>query len=548
MSQRWLFGSWLALVTACSSAPEAPPDAGTAATPDAGFVLDFPLTGDSVARGEQLYRGLRCANCHGVDGRGSPTFPGAPVLVGRTADDLQTALVDACENSTALGGCHPLKLPGVELSHLEDVAAFLLALAAASSDDPGPPCDRASGKICTFAGAGNAGNKKTLGITAREQSLFWPQDAQLDPQGRLVIMDWNNYLLRRVDACGDGDCPVLNIVGNATLGDDCSTPARRVLAPNTAMNHPVGASFFPNGDLVLWGWHMWKIKVFPIQPDGSYGEVLCMFGNGRGFAGDGQAAGTNFNGMGGPSRFNLPSSAVVDRDGNWYISDQGNFRIRIVRANADDAPFGADARTYVATHKDNIVETFAGGEPRTPSGESRKTRADYSDSGDGGPAFQATFRLQAGFDAVPQMRLAYDRDRHLLYVADSENHRIRVIDLNVDPPTIDTFAGGGDDLGSDLPARQVKLFRPADVDIIPDGSGDVLITDSWNNCVRVVDRASLRVRTIAGVCGPENEAYAGDGALATAAKLAQPGGAGAGPDRTIYIADTLNHRIRRVNP
>ena len=285
MSQRWLFGSWLALVTACSSAPEAPPDAGTAATPDAGFVLDFPLTGDSVARGEQLYRGLRCANCHGVDGRGSPTFPGAPVLVGRTADDLQTALVDACENSTALGGCHPLKLPGVELSHLEDVAAFLLALAAASSDDPGPPCDRASGKICTFAGAGNAGNKKTLGITAREQSLFWPQDAQLDPQGRLVIMDWNNYLLRRVDACGDGDCPVLNIVGNATLGDDCSTPARRVLAPNTAMNHPVGASFFPNGDLVLWGWHMWKIKVFPIQPDGSYGEVLCMFGNGRGFGG-----------------------------------------------------------------------------------------------------------------------------------------------------------------------------------------------------------------------------------------------------------------------
>jgi hypothetical protein len=288
-----------------------------------------------------------------------------------------------------------------------------------------------------------------------------------------------------------------------------------------------------------------------MNADGTAGQAYCLFGNARGFAGDGMAAGTNANGMGGPTRFNLPSSAILDNEGNWWISDQGNLRIRIVRPDANDLPLppASTAAEYVASLRDNIITTLAGGEPLASTGEHRRTLPDYSDSGDGGPLTNATFRVQFGFDAIPQMRMAYDRSRDLIYVADAENHRIRIIDLNQEPWTIDTFAGGGTDLlADDVLAREAKLYRPGDVDIIPDGSGDVLITDTYNNCVRVVDFETRRIRTVAGICGEETYGYQGDGGPATAALIAEPGGAGAGPDRAIYVADTLNHRIRKVNP
>src|SRR5262249_24555069 len=149
----------------------------------------------------------------------------------------------------------------------------------------------------------------------------------------------------------------------------------------------------------------------------------------------------------------------------------------------------------------------------------------------------------------PQFRMAMDRQRNLLYVADSENSRIRVIDLNKTPATIDTFAGGGDDLMADhIDARKAMLRRPADVDIVPDGSGDGLITDTFNHCVRIVEFSTRIIHTVAGTCGPEQGGYAGDGGPALLAQLHEPGGSGIAPDRTIYIADTLNHRIRQVNP
>src|SRR5262245_29968619 len=48
--------------------------------------------------GQALYHNLRCVNCHGVDGRGSQLFPGAPTLIGRTADDIRVSVVTPCEN------------------------------------------------------------------------------------------------------------------------------------------------------------------------------------------------------------------------------------------------------------------------------------------------------------------------------------------------------------------------------------------------------------------------------------------------------------------
>jgi cytochrome c553 len=519
------------------------------------------VTGSPIERGRNLYETRRCINCHGPDALGKSTFPGAPRIVGRSAADIRLVIMNECEDPASVDNCHPLKMPDLTDQQLEDLAAYLASLSGNVAEDPGPVCATVSGHICTIAGNGVAGNRAGDGVLARSQFLYWPQNITLDPEGRVVITDWNNYMIRRIerdgcrevtDAAGNIgiDCPVTNLVGSGGLGDSCSTPAEPIAAVDSVMNHPVGIlfdDFIPGQrNMILWGWHQWKIKYIPVDPSGRTGQMFCLFGNGRGASADGLPAGFNADGMGGPTRFNLPSACVYDNAGNFYISDQGNLRIRVIHADADDDNSSVEA--FIASRANNIITTLAGG-LRDDLGNFRHTRADYSDSGDGGPASECTFNVQFGFDAVPQMRLALDRDRNLLYVADSENSRIRVIDLNAVPPTIDTFAGGGGDVTADnVPALQAKLLRPADVDVAPDGSGDVLITDSFNHCVRLVDFDTRIIRTVAGTCGPQNAGYAGDGGPAAQSLLAEPGGSAIALDRTIYIADTLNHRVRRVNP
>jgi cytochrome c553/DNA-binding beta-propeller fold protein YncE len=514
----------------------------------------------AIERGRTLFQGLRCINCHGADGRGSPLFPGAPVVVGRRAADIHRQIVEPCDPAADITSCHPLKIPDLTDMQLDDIAAYLASLAdSAGQPDPGPPCDDTPGNICTIAGNGVAGNRAGQGVMAREQYLFWPQNVNLDPQGRVVITDWNNYMTRRIeptscravtDANGNPagtDCPIDNIIGTGLLGDSCSSvdDPNPVMATQARLNHTVGLLYDPLGNIILWTWHNWKVKYVEVLPDGSTGRIFCLFGNCRGFSGDGEPVGFNFDGMEGPARFNLPSSCVYDNAGNFYISDQGNLRIRRVRADADDD--WSATESFVRSHQNNIVETFAGG-LLNEVGETRRTLPDYSDSGDSGPAAQCTINVQSGFDAVPQGRLAIDRERNLLYLADSENSRIRVIDLNQNPPIINTFAGGGNDVVADgVPATAAKLFRPADVDVKPDGSGDILITDTFNHCVRLVDFATGTIRTVAGTCGAETRGYAGDGGQATQALLNEPGGSYIAADGTIYIADTLNHRVRRVN-
>jgi DNA-binding beta-propeller fold protein YncE/cytochrome c553 len=516
---------------------------------------------EPVERGKILYQGRRCINCHGADALGGSTFPGAPRIVGRSAADLLQVVVNACEDPTVIDNCHPLKMPDLTEDQLDDLAAYLASLAGEQLEDPGPVCDDTPGNICTIAGNGVSGNQRQSGLTARQQYLYWPQNVALDPQGRVVITDWNNYTIRRIeregcrtmtDAAGaEGlDCPIVSIVGTGALGDSCSTDAQPINATDATMNHLVGVlydDFIPGqSNIILWGWHQWKIKYIPVDAQGRTGLIYCLFGNQRGASGDHLPAGTVGDGQNGPTRFNLPSSCVYDNSGNFYVSDQGNLRIRVIRPDGDDDNSSPEA--FVRSRANNIITTFAGG-LLDEFGNFRRTKPDGSDRGDGGPASQCTLDVQSGFDAIPQMRLAIDRVRNRLYVADSEAGRIRVIDLNADPPMIDTFAGGGDDVAADhVPALQARLFRPADVDVAPDGSGDVLITDTFHHCVRLVDFETREIRTVAGVCGPDSAGYSGDGAAATEARLNEPGGSVLAVDGTVYIADTLNHRVRRVNP
>ena len=132
-----------------------------------------------------------------------------------------------------------------------------------------------------------------------------------------------------------------------------------------------------------------------------------------------------------------------------------------------------------------------------------------------------------------------------LLVADSYNQRIR----RIDPKTgvITTVAGSGvaDFNGDGLPALETHLDQPVAVACAP--NGDIYIADTMNNRVRRVDHVTGLVTTVAGDGEVAEEGPIGDGGPATAAHLFMPSDIALAPNGDLYIADMHHNRIRRVD-
>jgi GT2 family glycosyltransferase/sugar lactone lactonase YvrE len=127
-----------------------------------------------------------------------------------------------------------------------------------------------------------------------------------------------------------------------------------------------------------------------------------------------------------------------------------------------------------------------------------------------------------------------------IYFADSNNN---VIDL-VRGESITTVVGNrtAGFSGDDGPATKAQLDTPDGVAVAPDG--DLIVADSHNDRIRRVDRPTRVITTIAG---SGKSGYDGDGKLATEAALNTPNGVWATARGDIYIADTLNNRIRVID-
>jgi DNA-binding beta-propeller fold protein YncE len=129
-----------------------------------------------------------------------------------------------------------------------------------------------------------------------------------------------------------------------------------------------------------------------------------------------------------------------------------------------------------------------------------------------------------------------------IYVADTYNHRIRAVDAAYHVTTLAGsgpagLAGGGD---QDGPGEAARFRFPRDLAV--DGHGHLYVADTNNHRVRMIDLATHVVTTVAGskrglVDGPGKEARFDD-----------PWGLAASPDGVVYVSDTYNHRIRRVDP
>jgi sugar lactone lactonase YvrE len=339
--------------------------------------------------------------------------------------------------------------------------------------------------ITTVAGTGLAGLNDD-GEPPLETHLYLPQDVTVGPDGLLYLVDWNNHRIRRIDPDG----VVETIAGTGELGD-----AQDGVAIYTQFNHPTNVFFDGDGHMIIAAWHNSLVK----RLDFSTGLVTNVAGTGaRSFGGDGGPANSAF--------LDLPSAVVVDSSGNIIISDQANFRLRLVEP-------------------DGTIHTICGdGVPGF--------------AGDGGPASEAKLNALKGQAAAPSSRIDIDR-RDQIYIADTANHRIRMIDA---VGIITTIAGTGEPgySGDGGPATAAQLDTPSDVAVADNGT--VYIADTMNHVIRVI-RPNGMIETLAGT---GERGFDGDGGPAGEGLLDRPYGIGLAPNGTLYIADTHNQRIRRV--
>lgn len=219
------------------------------------------------------------------------------------------------------------------------------------------------------------------------------------------------------------------------------------------------------------------------------------------FAGNGTAGYLGDNGQAANAQLSSPASVSADGAGNLYIADTGNHKIRSVAPNG-------------------IIRTiFGNGTPGS--------------SGDGGNGSNAQLNSPEGVTADPAGNL---------YISDTGNHKIR---KGTGPnKTASTFAGNGiAGYGGDGGAAiEAQLNAPTGITI--DTGGNILFSDSLNHRVRRINPINTKIATFAG---NGVQGYSGDYGSAQAAQLNTPMGLFSTPQSDLFVVDAQNHRVRRVS-
>ncbi len=319
--------------------------------------------------------------------------------------------------------------------------------------------------VSTLAGSGTPGFANGTGAAAE---FYVPFGIAIDAQGNIYVGDGGNSLVRKITTAG----VVSTLAGNGTEGfaDGGSSVAE--------FGDPTGLVADAQGNIYVADAPNNRIR--KITPAGI---VSTLAGSGTaGFA----------DGSGPAAQFNFPDGMAMDVQGNIYVADGSGNLIRKV------TPAG-------------VVTTFAG------SGT-----AGYAD----GAATAAQFYYPIG--------IATDAQGNL-YVADAENQRIRKI---TSAGVVSTLAGGGLPGLTDGSGSSAQFYFPRG--LATDAQGNVYVADLYNNAIREITPAGV-VNTIAG--NGTQGFVDGNGATA---EFYYPSGVAVDVHGNIFVADQNNNRIRMI--
>ena len=332
--------------------------------------------------------------------------------------------------------------------------------------------------ITTAAGNGNQGYSGDGG-PATNASLYNPFGVVVDAAGSLIFSDYVNNRVRKVDTNGI----ITTIVGNGGSGFSGDGGP----ATNANLKLPAGIALDRYGNLLIADQGNYRVRMVSTN-----GLITTVAGNGnQGYSGDGGPA-TN-------SGLNLPCGLATDDAGNLFIADQVDNRIRKVDTNG-----------IITTIAGNGINAFAG---------------------DGGPASNASLNEPAGVLLTAAGKL---------FIADTHNNRIRMVDTN---GVITTIAGNGTGAfaGDGGPATNASLYEP--VGVILDEFGDLLVADDPNNRVRMINPNGV----ITTIAGDGVQGYCGDNGPATNACLSFPCYLAIDGVGDLFITDSQNNRVRKVS-
>ena len=461
--------------------------------------------------------------------------------LGQAPDTISTYAGGGPNNVPAISANIPFPIDTI----LDSSGNYYIVIGAGSGNTSSRVFEvNTSGTLTVIAGNGFSGYAGDGGAAVNAE-LGAPGGFAVDSSGDIYIADTVNCIIRKVTRSNGVISTYAGTVGTCGYAGDGGA------AISAQLNEPESVAVDASGNLYIADTYNQRIR----KITASNGDIATIAGNGAtGFSGDGGAATS--------AELNYPFAIALDSSANVYIADTDNYRIRKITVSTGNIAtiggngtegFAGDGGTatsaeisdvyglsvdpsgnvFIADHGNCVIrEVSTSGKIATVAGKGQS--CGYS--GDGGAATSALLYYPLGV-AV--------NSSEVLYIADTENNVIRQATVG---STIKTLAGNGTQFytaGATGPGA--SLYDPNGA--VTDSSGNLYIADTSNCLVRKVT-SSGSISTIAGV-RPTNTGthcgYSGDGGAATSAELWFPSKAIADSAGNVYIADTNNCVVRKVN-
>src|ERR1035437_7954072 len=375
---------------------------------------------------------------------------------------------------------------------------------------------------------------------AASVSIGQPARVALDASGNLYFSSSNCVF--QVDAHGT----VTLVAGTSRAGFSGDGG----LAVNAQLNAPQGIAFDAAGNIYIADSRNNRVR--QVSPSGI---ITTFAGTGVISPGGGPSA----YGDGGPAasaQLHLPMGVAVDTSGNVYIADTGDNTIREVTTDGNIATiagdsfpsYQGDAGLAIAAelHGPEDVAVDSSGNiyiADTGNAYVRKVTSDGNINfiaGDGSIGYTGDGGYATSADLIAPFALAVDSSGNV-YFAENGDSRIRKIDAK--SLDISTVVGNGTPgfSGDGSTATSAEMNSPTGLAV--DSSGNLYIADSLNRRIRKVASGG----SISTFAGNGTFSYSGDGAPAGKAQLNTPQGVAADSSGNLYVADTLNNVVRKVS-